>query len=619
MTASLLEIARAYRAAGLSVIPIRAVRPGGKDKGKVPALRVWKPYQSQLPEDTELVNWFGSADEQGIAIICGLISLGLEVLDFDTAWVFDEWSVQVEEQLPGLLATLPQVRTPSGGAHVYCHVEEPAPNTPLARQPDGKHCHIETRGEGGYVLAPGSRPCAHPTGGLYLHVEGTPRLTTWDGEILPEATRQTLWNLARGFNEFVEPGPTDRHTGPELRVGSGKRPGDQFNAEASWESILRPHGWDPVRQTGEVIYWRRPGKEGHCWSATTGRCHGLDGRDLLYVFTSSGGVLEQGKTYSRFAAFAMLEHGGDYKKAARFLGAQGYGEPRKGGKGHARGRGPRAAVATLEAEAEEEHGGQEGSEDQPREGLALETTCLLGIKPQPLDWLIPDLLPLGKLFVLAGDGGLGKSSATLHIAADLSQGRCCCGLTYDKPAHARTLLVSCEDDLADTIVPRLLAHNANLGMIDKVNGLIKTYPIVEGERRVSEKIPFSLAQVKPLGDWLTVHPDCRLVVIDPATAFVGAAGIDDHRDSELRSLLGPLHELAGERKISIVLIMHCNKGGAAKATNRVLGGVGYVNASRAAFLVCQDPDDKTRRLMLPLKYNLTGDQDVTAEVTPPAR
>src|SRR5262249_53974565 len=96
----------------------------------------------------------------------------------------------------------------------------------------------------------------------------------------------------------------------------------------------------------------------------------------------------------------------------------------------------------------------------------------------------------------------------------------------------------------------------------------------------------------------------RLVVIDPAGAYIGRAGCDDYKDSELRALLGPLCELAARRRVTILLVKHFNKGATAKAVHQGGGGVGYVNTVRASYVLVPDPDDDDRKLFLPLKCNL---------------
>jgi hypothetical protein len=104
--------------------------------------------------------------------------------------------------------------------------------------------------------------------------------------------------------------------------------------------------------------------------------------------------------------------------------------------------------------------------------------------------------------------------------------------------------------------------------------------------------------------YLDQNPSIRLIVIDPAGAFIGRSGVDDYNDSELRSLLGPMAELAARRNVLIILVKHLIKGATSKAVHKVGGSAGYVNTVRAAFVVAPDPDEPAKKLFLPLKFNL---------------
>jgi hypothetical protein len=227
------------------------------------------------------------------------------------------------------------------------------------------------------------------------------------------------------------------------------------------------------------------------------------------------------------------------------------------------------------------------------ESHGLLTTGLDTIHPIPVRWLVPGYLPLGKLVIIAGDGGQGKSTLTLDLTACLTTGRRCFGLGYEPPPPAHVLLISCEDDYADTVVPRLLCAGADLQRVRRVDG-----------KRTNDgrTIPFCLADFQSLEEELAARPDVRLVVIDPAGAYVGRT--DDYNDSELRALLGPLAELAARRGVTILLVKHLVKGTTARAVHKVSGSAGYVNAVRAAFVVAPDPDDGDKKLLLPLKINL---------------
>jgi len=135
------------------------------------------------------------------------VSGGSEVIDFDRGGLFAPWRALVEAEAPGLVRRLTVVRTPRepDGYHVYYRCPEAAGNTKLAQEPyddpaSGKRKLrdlIETRGEGGYTLAPGCPPDCHETGRPYLH-HGGPPLT--DLPVITPAEREVLWRCARSFD-----------------------------------------------------------------------------------------------------------------------------------------------------------------------------------------------------------------------------------------------------------------------------------------------------------------------------------------------------------------------------------------------------------------------------------
>ena len=98
--------------------------------------------------------------------------------------------------------------------------------------------------------------------------------------------------------------------------------------------------------------------------------------------------------------------------------------------------------------------------------------------------------------------------------------------------------------------------------------------------------------------------DCRLVVIDPISAYLGK--VDSHNNADIRALLHPLSELADRHKVAIVAVTHLNKG-QGSALYRATGSLAFVAAARAAWLVAKDPEQPERRLFLPVKNNLAGD------------
>jgi len=227
---------------------------------------------------------------------------------------------------------------------------------------------------------------------------------------------------------------------------------------------------------------------------------------------------------------------------------------------------------------------------------------LCDIQPEKLEWLWPDRIPLGKLTLLAGDPGLGKSFVTCDISARISSGRAWPDdSSWEQPAGS-VVMFNCEDGLRDTIRPRLDRAGADVSKIVAIEG-VKVHDIDSGEARLRG---FSLANDLPrLERVVTELADCRLIVIDPVSAYCGDA--DSHKNAEVRALLAPLAELAERFRVSVLMVTHLAKGTGVKAIYRSMGSLAFAAAARAVWHVAKDPDDDQRRLILPAKMNLAPD------------
>ena len=139
---------------------------------------------------------------------------------------------------------------------------------------------------------------------------------------ISEDERDLLFAVASMFDAMPvrEEPEYPRSTGTAPRPDGTLRPGDDYNRRMAWPTLLERHGWQFVYERDGVARWCRPGKA-RAVSATTNYA----GSDLFYPFTSST-AFDPDRSYSKFAAYAVLEHGGDFAKAARALGQQGYGE-----------------------------------------------------------------------------------------------------------------------------------------------------------------------------------------------------------------------------------------------------------------------------------------------------
>jgi len=223
---------------------------------------------------------------------------------------------------------------------------------------------------------------------------------------------------------------------------------------------------------------------------------------------------------------------------------------------------------------------------------------LAGVTREMLEWLWPGRIPLGKLTLLAGDPGLGKSFVTLDLAARVSRGEAWPDMPLFKQTPGGVVLLNCEDDLADTIAPRL----------DRAGADDSNIIAIEGVSLLGQRRHFSLeADLPRLDEVLIDNPGTRLVVIDPVAAYCGK--IDSHKNSEVRGLLAPLAELASRHRVAIVSVTHLSKTGGTKAVYRAMGSLAFAAAARAVWAIVKDANDPQRRLFLPAKLNLARDPD----------
>ncbi len=333
--------------AGLSAIPV-------KDDGSKRSAGPWKKYTKERATDATAKRW--GKKYRGIAIIGGAVSGNLEILDIDDPGLVEPFEQALEAASPGLLSKLTKISTPRrdeqgrSGAHYPARYEvrvggsmklamsesrpEVAADDGPTADPHTKQqkrkltTSIETRGEGGYVLTIGCAPECHPTGNTYDHVAGPP-LT--ELSVLTAENHEIIHRVARAFDQSIAASykePRERHD------ATGESPGDAYNREVAWEEVLEPEGWSKSHAHGRVQYWIRPGKN-HGVSATTGMVS-RDGNELMICFSTSAhpfkGTGRDGRagiSYTKFGAYALLHHGGDFSAAARELANLGYGTRRQ--------------------------------------------------------------------------------------------------------------------------------------------------------------------------------------------------------------------------------------------------------------------------------------------------
>lgn len=220
------------------------------------------------------------------------------------------------------------------------------------------------------------------------------------------------------------------------------------------------------------------------------------------------------------------------------------------------------------------------------------------VTTRKVEWLWQGRIPLGKLTTFAGVGGLGKTFVLCYLASRITR-----GLAWADGAPAseagQIIFISGEDDDDDTLVPRMMQMET---MLERVSFLKQpfhdTYALAD-----IEMLDKALRDSQP-----SVHGPMKAVLIDPPTSYL--AGVDDHKNSELRGVLSPLASWAQRNRVAVIFNTHVNKGGAGKveAIMRVMGGVAWVNAVRVAHLFVRDAEDKDVRFFIPMKANLSREK-----------
>lgn len=381
MKQHLLEQAIRWQAAGIVALPVRS------DGSKAPGLASWKEYQQRQPTIDELVQWFGHG-AQGIGVLTGEISGHLEMLELEGRAILNGALARLKDHADNheALGLLDRViggyceQTPSVGIHLLYRVEGGGVrrNTKLARTAD-RQVLAETRGEGGFVVVAPSAGTTHPTGAAWSIISGSIEQVA----TITIDERDLLWAIIRMLDEEPEREPAAANSAGGMLAGTiaGTRPGDDYSERADWSDILT--GWTRATRMGSGYGWRKPGKEGPGISATTGQSS--DGVDRLYVFSTST-EFEPERPYNKFAAYALLEHGGDYSQAATALAAAGYGSQPKQSTATATAP-PERATTTPDATALSPALTLAKSEDGHSQALIAEWGAFLRYCPQMGRWL----------------------------------------------------------------------------------------------------------------------------------------------------------------------------------------------------------------------------------------
>jgi hypothetical protein len=217
---------------------------------------------------------------------------------------------------------------------------------------------------------------------------------------------------------------------------------------------------------------------------------------------------------------------------------------------------------------------------------------LAEVRAEAVSWLWQGRLAAGKLTLFVGDPGVGKSWITCDLAARSSAGRAWPdGAPSIGPIDV--LMLSAEDGLADTIRPRLDALGADVSRVHHLAVLRNG----EAERAVR------LTDIDAIETAID-QTSAQLVTIDPLTAYAGTT--DTHRDADVRGMLAPVAALAERKGVALACVMHLAKATQRPALYRTAGSIAFTAAARIVLAVAADPTEPERRIVAPVKSNLSA-------------
>lgn len=291
-----LEAALRYTRSGLSVIPV------GRNKRPV---ITWEPYQRTIADEKTIRTWF-EKEANNLAVVTGLVSGGLVVIDFDEASFFERWQSEIEELPDGLV-----IQRSGRGFHIFFRCPQPGHNQKLAFLTDdgekaGRRIAIETRAEGGYILV---EPSIHASGRPYEVIQGDltniPFIKQQQAEHLLRAAR--LLDQSHTRSKQVTSASTSAERQPYVSGKVNANVIEAFNASSKIEDILSRNGY--IIQQDKAI---RPG--GEHFSVTI--------RENRSFHFNSNDPLSNEHWRSAFDTFCILEQGGDIKQAVKAAAKQ---------------------------------------------------------------------------------------------------------------------------------------------------------------------------------------------------------------------------------------------------------------------------------------------------------
>ncbi len=533
----LLKAGLAYLEGGVNLIPVNARKTPADPP--LPYQR-WKRYQTERVTKAVLRKWANNPGVHGWAMVCGKISNGLTILDFDEPGFYERWTAKVGN----LAQLLPTQQTGSGdGYQVGFRSNLHFHNDKLAYVPadneEGRITAIETRGEGGYaVVAPSYCPEAMKRGNKHQQPY---RVIQGDFAKIPtisDEQAQFLLKAARSLDEMplakkqMQSAPL-----PPNRNGDGADSGviGVFNERYEVSAILERNRYEkrgsrflsPDSTTG------LPGV--HIFG--NGRCYSHHGNDPL----------NDGHSHDAFSAFCILEHGGDIKAAVKAAATiLGIENPRN-------------------SNANPQNG--DGGQKSAHHFKLIPVSCILSEPEEEAEWVWEGVLPRGGMSLQVAKPKVGKTTTALGLAVAVSRG---------------------EDFLGRSTAQAPVAYLA----LEEKRGEVKKRLVSLGVTDEPLHFHFGLAPKEGIReiDALAVETGAGLIIVDTLQKLTRIKDLNDY--ALVTNTLEPLLAIARERNCHIMLLHHAGK---AERTDgdEILGSTGLLGAVDTAILLKKREQGRT--------------------------
>ncbi|MGE0056001.1 MAG: bifunctional DNA primase/polymerase [Hyphomicrobium sp.] len=591
----LKKAAHFYAKLGWRIFPVR--------RDKTPLIPQW---QSNASNDAEQIErWWSENPEASIGVLCGPGS-GVSVVDVDVKnnkHGLDQ--LKALEDAHGNMGSIPTSKTPSGGIHLFFSAE----SLPFQKSEGRIAKDIDTRtaradgSSAGYAILPPSRD---PLGEPYRweddttldHLMNPPSAPEWlairaafktedsDAILSDEKLRRFILSKSR------------QHWEEAFHTYKQQHPLTEAEPKTSY-SLEHPYIAKIIEDELATVENSEADQNGQLNRSAFSIATALAGTGLAKAGDTINHNSALRTVSSSLFSAAMKMH--DLDPQERWNSPDGRSKAQK----------------TIES-------GLLAGVRQPREMKApkvrdpmgnaergqLVITSMDQVPREKVEYLWDPFIAVGKITLLVGRPGEGKSQVTLDIAARVTTGEPFPSIVLGQAPRrdpGSVILIAGEDGSGDVIRPRLEAAGADLSKVHLVKGVLNTLP--DGSQfldmfSLRERIPEIERLITKLGD-------VRAIIVDPIGSYTGKA--DTNNDASVRSVLMPLAALAGKHRVAMILVAHTNKGsgnkGSSDPLDKVMGSLAFVGVARAVFAVARDPTeppDSPKRVFVYVKGNLTG-------------